>query len=194
MWGRAAPGPGVSGTIRAPEGGCQGFLAVPPRMECGMFERGVVDNVNRSNRNAQLVRLEFADGGEIVGRLYLAATRSLADELNAAGGFIDFEPEGGERRLFSKAIIRSIVQLEIPNADQLERRHRQMEQGDPFSILGVRRGADRETVRSAYHRLAKLYHPDRFSGTDLPEEVAAYLSTVVRRLNVAYDMIAKSGK
>ena len=32
---------------------------------------------------------------------------------------------------------------------------------DPFKILGIPPDANKETIKSAYLRLAKLYHPDR---------------------------------
>ncbi len=35
---------------------------------------------------------------------------------------------------------------------------------DPYRILGILRGADREQVKTAHRRLAKLYHPDGASG------------------------------
>jgi len=32
---------------------------------------------------------------------------------------------------------------------------------DPYKVLGVRRDDSDETIRSAYRKLAKRYHPDR---------------------------------
>jgi pyruvate/2-oxoglutarate dehydrogenase complex dihydrolipoamide acyltransferase (E2) component len=36
---------------------------------------------------------------------------------------------------------------------------------DPYSVLGVRRGAPEAEVRSAYRRLVKLHHPDHNNGS-----------------------------
>ena len=35
---------------------------------------------------------------------------------------------------------------------------------NPFDILEIQPGASAEEVKAAYHRLAKLWHPDRFDG------------------------------
>jgi len=54
-----------------------------------------------------------------------------------------------------------------------------------FAILGVSSGASAEEIRSAYRRLAKTYHPDRFSGDSEPfrqvQEAYAVLSDERRR-------------
>lgn len=39
--------------------------------------------------------------------------------------------------------------------------------GDPRALLGVPRGADENTLRRAYFRLAKEFHPDRYFGREL---------------------------
>jgi hypothetical protein len=39
--------------------------------------------------------------------------------------------------------------------------------GDPRALLGVPRGADEHTLRRAYFRLAKEFHPDRYFGREL---------------------------
>ena len=41
-------------------------------------------------------------------------------------------------------------------------------------------------MKSAYHRLAKLYHPDRYTAAELPPEVRDYLAGMTRRVNAAY--------
>jgi molecular chaperone DnaJ len=37
--------------------------------------------------------------------------------------------------------------------------------GDPYKVLGVRRGASSEELHDAYRRLVKLHHPDRNGGS-----------------------------
>lgn len=53
---------------------------------------------------------------------------------------------------------------------------------DPYSVLGVPRDADDETIKKAYRELAKKYHPDRNPGN---EEAAKKMNEI----NAAYDSI-----
>jgi curved DNA-binding protein CbpA len=41
---------------------------------------------------------------------------------------------------------------------------------NPFDILELRAGASADEIKASYHRLAKMWHPDRFSGAE--KEVA----------------------
>ena len=59
--------------------------------------------------------------------------------------------------------------------------------GDAYRLLGVPAGADRETVKRAYRRLARALHPDMHAGTsderrrELERKLAA-INTAYRRL------------
>ncbi len=57
---------------------------------------------------------------------------------------------------------------------------------DPYSVLGVKRGASEDEITKVYRKLAKKYHPDLNPGDD---NAAAKM----REINEAYDLI-KSGK
>lgn len=37
---------------------------------------------------------------------------------------------------------------------------------NPYTVLGVSPGATEEEIKSAYHRLAKKYHPDLHPGDE----------------------------
>lgn len=56
---------------------------------------------------------------------------------------------------------------------------------DPYEVLGVPRGADREKVKAAYRELAKKYHPDQYSGSPL----ADLANEKMQEINEAYDAI-----
>ncbi len=55
---------------------------------------------------------------------------------------------------------------------------------NPFEVLGIASGASPEDIKAAYHRLAKQWHPDRFSG---PEKAQA--EDRFRQLAEAFNML-----
>ncbi|MBQ8576454.1 MAG: DnaJ domain-containing protein [Clostridia bacterium] len=63
---------------------------------------------------------------------------------------------------------------------------------DPYKVLGVSRDATDEDVKKAYRNLARKYHPDNYSGSDL----ADLAGEKMKEINEAYDQIQKerSGK
>ena len=65
------------------------------------------------------------------------------------------------------------------------RRPRDADGFDPFVVLGIAPGADKEEIRRAYVGLAKNYHPDRYATAELPDEVRSYLADMARRINAA---------
>src|SRR5687767_11612265 len=53
---------------------------------------------------------------------------------------------------------------------------------DPYTVLGIPRGADPDQMRDAYRRLAKRYHPDLHPGASTSERM--------RRVNQAWDVLS----
>ncbi|MGI9387113.1 MAG: J domain-containing protein [Methyloligellaceae bacterium] len=154
-----------------------------------MFERNVVDRGADSARKAHAVTLIFNDGQVVSGVCHVLATRTLEEELNNAGAFLDFEPYNGERSFMAKSSVVRIARIHLPKAEQLDQTVRFYDAADPYTILGVKRGAEPGAIQAAYHALAKQYHPDRFAGQDLPVEMAKYASEMSRRVNEAYTML-----
>jgi len=149
-----------------------------------MFERNRIDNAPEPS--AVPVEITFTDDTLAKGKLLMPQGKSVADALNGSGGFIEFEPYGGERRFLAKAEIASLRPVGVPKGGNLKQRLRALDDFDPHQILGVDPVADWEAVRQAYYQLSKVYHPDRYATAELPEEVLEYLSAMVRRVNAAY--------
>ncbi len=74
----------------------------------------------------------------------------------------------------------------MPGAPNLKARLREGETFDPHIVLAVDPDAPWEVVRASYVKLSKIYHPDRFTGLELPMEVREYLAVMARRINAAY--------
>lgn len=60
---------------------------------------------------------------------------------------------------------------------------------NPYEVLGVKPGASQDEIKSAYRKLIKQYHPDKYIDNplkDLAEEK-------IRSINEAYDALTKNG-
>jgi len=149
-----------------------------------MFDRNRIDNLPEPS--VVPVEVALVDGTITRGKLLVPVGKSLAEVLNGAGGFIEFEPYGGERGFLAKAQLASIKPVRVPKAANLGARLSDPDGFDPHAVLGLAAGASREEVRQAYFRLAKAYHPDRYATAELPEEVRDYLAAMARRINAAH--------
>ena len=58
---------------------------------------------------------------------------------------------------------------------------------NPYKILGVSPNATDEQIKQAYHELARKYHPDRYSDSDL----ADLANEKMKEINAAYEEIQK---
>jgi hypothetical protein len=146
-------------------------------------------------REALAVEIELTHGEVRKGKLWVPIGKPLADALNGTQTFVEFTPFGEERTaLLAKAQIVVVRPIEIPKLVPLHERRGAAGGDDPHHILDVASGAPWATVRESYIKLAKAYHPDRYSGMDLPSEVVEYLGAKARRINVAYALLEDSLK
>lgn len=148
-----------------------------------MFERNRIDN---ADHGLVTVELTMDEGRTLSGKIAMPPGRGVLDYLNGGAVFVEFESFDGDRRLLAKSILREVKQVPVPRAANLNQRLRDLDGFDPHAILGIERSATWEETRAAFHKLAKVYHPDRYTMAELPEEVSAYLSSMARRINAAY--------
>ena len=151
-----------------------------------MFERSKVDNTSKSPVACELF---LDDGRELLGHLLVTQSRGIIEELNAAGGFVEFESLDRQRAFLIKASIRSARSAAVAKVEPLDRRIREGVPFDPYSVLGVDRSADRDAIKRAYHMLAKAYHPDRMQAMSLPGEIVDYATAMAKRINAAYSAL-----
>jgi hypothetical protein len=154
-----------------------------------MFERTKVDSQTKTPVPCELF---LDDGRELTGHVLAANSRGLIDELNAGGGFVEFETADRVRTFLCKSSIRSARSAAFGKVERLDHRIREGVPFDPYVVLGIGRGADRDTIRRAYHGLAKAYHPDRLQVLDLPPEMLDYATAMAKRINAAYSALAST--
>jgi hypothetical protein len=144
----------------------------------GMFDRA------HENRIAVIVTM--TDGETLQGSVRLPLSNKLADAVNHAEPFFDFATPSGERFFLAKHSVRKIEACEVPRADHLERHDPKDDAFDPWFVLGLPKEANAASVKHAYHRLARSYHPDRFAGLEMPREMKDYATAMLARINLAY--------
>jgi hypothetical protein len=140
----------------------------------------------RQNSDPLSVNVVLTDGTTLTGTVLVPRDKQLRDIFNTPDVFLEFEDFRLGATVLAKSSIRTVRPNTLPASDQLEKRLKSLEKSDPFQILGVAKSIDREGLRAAYVNLARLYHPDRFVGSDLPPEVTEYINAMARRVNAAY--------
>ena len=140
----------------------------------------------RQNSDPVTVNVTLVDGTSMTGTMLLPRDKQLRDLFNTPEEFLEFDDHRLGMTVLGKSSIRAVRTNNMPAADQIEKRQKLLEKQDPFQILGVAKTVDREGLRTAYKALARMYHPDRFAGSDLPPEVEEYINTMARRINAAY--------
>jgi DnaJ-domain-containing protein 1 len=154
-----------------------------------MFERNRIDSIEQG---LTAVVLTLSDGRELHGKITMPAARTVIDFINGPAAFIEFEPYDGEKSFVAKPTISAVRVTAVPRPTNVNQRLRDLDAFDPYQILSLERGASWDDTRTAYHRLAKVYHPDRYATAELPEEVINYLSGMARRVNAAYSALEAS--
>lgn len=155
-----------------------------------MFERNPIDNANAL---AIAVEITLDDGRTIMGRAALDRGTSVHKLLTAAGDFLYVQSYDGDDDFIPVNTIANLKILKPVKPSALRQPTQAGADLNPAHVLSVDPHADWDTIRTAYRRLAKLYHPDRYASLDLPDEVAAYLDAKAKQINQAFRML-KGGR
>ncbi len=150
------------------------------------------------NAKDNLVRIpviiEMTDGHrESANLISPRALLKMYELVNREELFLDVETPDGERYAIAKSAVKVIRNRDVPQTKDLKQMNEDKNGFDPHQILRVNKGDSPEAIHKAYLDLVRDYHPDRFASFDLPKEVTEYLTSSLRRINVAYDMVSKAG-
>ena len=148
-------------------------------------------NGRDDNANRTAVLLTLTDNQVVTVSIRLPLSRRLADALNNDDVFLDALTPSGQQQFIAKSTIKLVRSANVPRADQLDSEGRVpgTPAFDPYAILKVAKDASPEDIKSAYHRMARLYHPDRIASYELPDEVKDYVRTMLVRINLAFEQI-----
>ena len=149
-----------------------------------MFDRSKSDNA--VDQPAIAVEATFDDGRSVKGKLLVPVQKGIVDVLNNAHPFVEFEPYGGERQFVLKTSLKVVKPISTARVVSLQSRLRDADTFDPHAVLGITSNATWDEIKAAYHARAKIYHPDRYSTAELPNEVRDYLASMARRVNAAF--------
>jgi DnaJ domain len=141
-------------------------------------------------RNRIAVALTLASGETLHGNIFGHVSGKLRETVNGADAYLEFEKRDGTIVFIAKRNIAEIRGDEVPKTDQLTRRATSAQNFDPFTMLGVERNAGPNEIKTAYWSKARLYHPDKFAGKEVPKEIVDYMSAMFMRIHAAYKELA----
>lgn len=152
------------------------------------------DNSSKAgNVNRALVALTLADGTVANVSVKLPLSNKMADALNNADLFLDIITMEGDQMFVAKSDVKQARLVDVPKASQLNFYRRASDRAtfDPYAVLKLEKGAGSDDIKQAYHRLTRLYHPDRLSAFELPPEMQDYARIMQVRINLAYEQIGR---
>ena len=155
-----------------------------------MFERNPIDN---KNETLIAVEVAMADGSKVSGRAVLAPGKAVHKLLEAGEPFLYVDGFDGEGAFLPKAEIRGLKVIQPARAQALTLMIPDARNFDPYRILSLEKGASFEEIRDAYHRLTKVYHPDRYASVELPREVKVYIEAMAKNVNAAFRALRYMG-
>ena len=136
-------------------------------------------NRNKKQRRKIAVSLDTGDGEELV-YMFVYPTERVIDTLNDDREFLPFERADGSVTIVAKKTIRRMSPMEIS---------RQVDNRDPYDVLGVSLTATDIEVQEAYHRAVAAVHPDRVHSLGLPGDFLEMATRRAAQLNDAYRKI-----
>jgi DnaJ-domain-containing protein 1 len=124
-----------------------------------------------------------------------AAHKNLRDVITDESAFLEVEGQQSASGFLLKADIHRIepeAKAEAPSTVSPLRgagEDTRFDAEDPYIVLGVPRHITEDALKHIYYDLARAYHPDKFCGAGLPDDIVRFGSRILARINAAYDAI-----
>ena len=131
------------------------------------------------------VSVRMLDGAVLRGSIVTGTAATLEGVLSKETPFLEFTSKDGQRKFLAKHQIAYVEPVE-PLRKPVLTAAKDPSYMDCFAMLGLRQGCSFDEAKLAFHGFAKLYHPDRYAGVELPEEVSRYMTDMFRQINTAF--------
>lgn len=154
--------------------------------------QGIEEQVDRLFKMAQQDVAGYETYARKIGRFFHDSPETLEHVLD--GLFYIASADGliHEAELDYLKSVSNIFGFDEVRFEQLAAQHVVLDEGtDPYLVLGLAPGADREEVRRVYRRLVAEHHPDRLIAKGVPEELLEMATARMAAINHAYARIMK---
>jgi DnaJ like chaperone protein len=93
----------------------------------------------------------------------------------------------GEERLLEET--RDAFGLSAACYRRVKAAHVELEDDDPYEVLGLEPGIGDDQLKAAYRKLAKDHHPDAMLARGVPQELLAIAEHRMAAINIAYEKL-----
>jgi DnaJ like chaperone protein len=153
---------------------------------------GIEQQVDRVFRLAQQDVAGYQAYARKIRRFFIAEPDTLEHVLDglfyiaSADGFVH------EDELRYLRDVSDIFGFDEARFEQIAAQHVVLDTGiDPYLVLGLAPGADRNEVKRVYRLLVAEHHPDRLIAKGVPEELIDVATARMQAINQAYNKIVK---
>ncbi len=136
--------------------------------------------------------VRLSDGRQLDGKFIIAETSNLLMTLNGDGKFAVFVNHKGNTKLIAKS---SIVEANEKQIKKIKPLACSNDNGfDPYKILGVSTETTFDIIEAQYKKLARRYHPGRYTHKEMPTEIAEYALSISQQVEQAFQSLAACGQ
>ena len=132
----------------------------------------------------------FEDYANQVARLFVPRAPVLEQLLDLLFHIAQSDGDITSPELSYLAKVADIFGFKEADFDRLLALH-QSNGPSPYEVLGVQHDIDDQTLRNHWKRLVRTHHPDKLIADGMPEEFIAAANDRLKKINAAYDVIAR---
>jgi DnaJ like chaperone protein len=153
---------------------------------------GIEEQVDRLFRMAQRDVAGFESYARKIGRFFHDRPETLEHVLDGLFYIASADGMIHEAELEYLKSVSDIFGFDEARFEQLAAQHVYFDNStDPYLVLGLAPGADRDEVRRVYRLLVAEHHPDRLIAKGVPEELLEMATARMAAINNAYSRIMK---